>query len=123
MIQILWAWGPAATLMAGLFIMSSIPEPPQVPGDMSDFGAHAIAYSVLGGLVLRALAGARWLGITVARSANALAIAAVYGLSDEFHQSFVPGRVSDVRDLVADVLGALAGVLLVWACSIVLSNR
>ncbi len=109
--------------MVGLFMMSSIPEPPQVPADMSDFSAHAITYSILGGLILRAFAGARWLGVTVARSAKALAIASVYGLSDEFHQSFVPGRVSDVRDLAADVLGALVGVLLVWACSIVLSNR
>ena len=123
MSRILWVWGPAVALMAGLFMMSSISEPPQVPGDMSDFSAHAITYSVLGGLVLRAFAGARWLGVTVARSAKSLTISAIYGLSDEFHQGFVPGRVSDVRDLAADVLGALAGVLLVWACSIVLSKR
>ena len=118
MSQILWVWGPAVALMAGVFVMSSIPEPPQVPGGMSDLSAHAIIYSVLGGLVLRAFAGARWLGVTVSRSAKALAVTAIYGLSDEFHQSFVPGRVSDVRDLVADVLGAVAGVVLVWALCI-----
>ena len=29
-----------------------------------------------------------------------------YGATDEWHQSFVPGRDADVRDLVADAVGA-----------------
>ena len=35
----------------------------------------------------------------------------LYGLSDEFHQSFVPGRSSDSLDLLADSLGAFCGGL------------
>jgi VanZ family protein len=38
------------------------------------------------------------------------ALAAVlYGLSDEVHQSFIPGRDASVGDVVADALGALLG--------------
>jgi VanZ family protein len=36
----------------------------------------------------------------------------LYGFSDEWHQSFVEGRSSDVFDWVADTLGASAGVFL-----------
>ncbi|MDT8424755.1 MAG: VanZ family protein [Methyloprofundus sp.] len=33
--------------------------------------------------------------------------ASLYGASDEWHQSFVPGRMSDTFDWLADTLGAL----------------
>lgn len=33
----------------------------------------------------------------------------IYGLSDEYHQSFVPGRFASVYDLLADTLGGLIG--------------
>jgi VanZ family protein len=36
----------------------------------------------------------------------------LYGISDEWHQSFVVGRVSDVIDWLADTSGATAGVFL-----------
>ena len=38
-----------------------------------------------------------------------MALASLYGATDEFHQSFVPGRDSDVLDWVADTLGAALG--------------
>jgi len=46
--------------------------------------------------------------------AAALIISSFYGLLDEIHQSFVPGRNSEFLDWVADSLGAAAGVLLVY---------
>ena len=36
-------------------------------------------------------------------------LATAWGLSDELHQAFVPGRSAEVADLVADAIGALAG--------------
>ena len=38
--------------------------------------------------------------------------ALLYGVSDEFHQSFVPGRTLSGTDLLADVLGAVVAVTL-----------
>ncbi len=46
--------------------------------------------------------------------AVALIISSLYGLLDEVHQSFVPGRNSEFLDWVADSLGAAAGVLIVY---------
>ena len=43
-----------------------------------------------------------------------LLIAAGYGVLDEFHQSFVPGRSPDVFDALADVLGASLFLLTLW---------
>jgi len=43
----------------------------------------------------------------------ALIISSFYGLLDEIHQGFIPGRNNEFLDWVADSLGAAAGVLLV----------
>lgn len=116
-------WGPVAALMALLFLASSLPGSslPLAPG--RDLAAHALAYGLLGALVLRALAGGRRRGVTAGRAAGAVLVSGLYGLGDELHQRFVPGRTADPLDLGADVGGALCGVLLVWACGIVLSGR
>lgn len=44
----------------------------------------------------------------------ALIIISFYGLLDEIHQSFIPSRNSEFLDWVADSLGAIAGVLLIY---------
>ncbi len=37
-------------------------------------------------------------------------IGAAYAVSDEIHQYFVPGRSCEVRDMIIDICGVLAGV-------------
>ena len=121
--QLLWVWGPVVLAMGLIFAVSSMPNPPEVPGDIPDVGAHGIAYAVLGVLVLRALADARWSGVTLGLAVVAAVIATAYGVSDEFHQRFVPGRTADPRDITADMVGAVVGIAVIWAWSIVLSTR
>jgi VanZ family protein len=41
-----------------------------------------------------------------------LVMALLYGLSDEWHQSFVPGRSASIYDVAADLIGALGGCYL-----------
>jgi VanZ family protein len=43
-----------------------------------------------------------------------IAFCSLYALSDEWHQSFVPGRSSDVLDWIADTLGASFSVFLLY---------
>jgi VanZ like family len=74
---------------------------------LKDKGVHFLEYGALSFFNMHALS-VTW----PARGWRAVAAATVIttglGILDELHQSFVPGRSSDVLDLVADVVGALA---------------
>jgi VanZ family protein len=70
-------------------------------------------------LLIRALAGNRWSGVSLATLTAAWLIAVGYGVTDEWHQSFVPNRHADVRDVAADAIGALAAAVAVGAWSII----
>ena len=76
-----------------------------------DFFIHFVLYFVLAALVHASLR------IYLPKRKDLLAVDTVifsllYGVSDEFHQSFVPGRSADAADLLADVLGAAVAVTL-----------
>lgn len=43
----------------------------------------------------------------------ALVLTALYGVTDEMHQSFVPGRTASVPDLLLDVIGAAGAIFVV----------
>ena len=100
--------------MGLIFAASSIPNLGALPGGMSDKSGHSIGYGLLGGLLLRAFAGGRLHGITWARAALAIVLATLYGVTDEFHQLFVPGRTADRYDVLADFLGASGGAAIGW---------
>jgi VanZ family protein len=102
--------------MLVIFAASSIPNLSELPGGMSDKSGHGIGYGMLGAVLLRALAGGRLRGVTWGRAAAAVLLATLYGVSDEFHQSFVPGRSPDRFDVLADSIGA-ASVVLVGAAA------
>ena len=98
--------------MALIFGLSSIPDVPTlpVPQAVTDKHLHVLLYFGFGLLLTRALS--KGLGSRVALMTAILVtvLAALYGVSDEFHQSFVPPRQVDALDVVADTVGgALAG--------------
>jgi VanZ family protein len=97
-------------MMAIIFIASSIPDVRALPGGFSDKSWHSTGYALLGAMMLRGFAGGRWIGVTVARALAAVVLSVLYGVSDEWHQSFVPGRSPDVYDVAADAIGATIGV-------------
>ena len=101
------AWGPAVLWAAVLFFLSSLSDPPQpesfqLPG--LDKVAHFGMYAVLGALLARG----REAGGTPSHAA-VLLLGALYGVSDEWHQSFVPGRQVSALDWAADLAGLAAG--------------
>jgi VanZ family protein len=70
---------------------------------------HCVGYAGLGVLALRAFHG----GFTGPRRAPAIyaGLAVIlWGISDEFHQSFVPGRDASVLDVCADAVGFAFGL-------------
>jgi VanZ family protein len=117
LLWLLWLWLPVALDAALIFYLSSIPRLPSPPGPFSDKHFHFVSFAVLATLLVRAFASGRVRGITTRVAVLAFALATFYGVTDEFHQSFVPGRTSALDDLAADALGAAAaaGLLLAWA--------
>jgi VanZ family protein len=102
-------WGPALVMMAIIFFSSSLPS--QSVPDFGKFeltvkkGGHALGYLLLGRACLygfRPGKKAPWL---------AWGLCILYAITDEIHQSFVPGRSSRVLDVGIDTLGALLGLL------------
>jgi len=70
--------------------------------------SHIFIYAVLAFLVARALNHQRYLNPQVFQLAFALTL--LYGISDEIHQHFVPGRGFQLYDILMDGLGALVGL-------------
>ena len=95
--------------MGLIFAASSRPDFPRLPGNGLDKLVHLGIYAVLGALIVRALAGGRLASINWRHAAAAVVLSALYGVSDEWHQGFVAGRIPDAMDLVADALGAGIG--------------
>ena len=107
-------WMAAAVYAAALFIQSALPsalDTASRPG--VDKLLHAAAYGLMAVLVGNALAVwpmARRQAAVIAVVAAALT--ALYGLSDEIHQAFVPSRTADPVDWIADLIGAGLGAVL-----------
>lgn len=108
----LWVWGPAVVQMALIFAISSLHRAP-LPDGVSDHFGHALGYAMLAMLAFRGFAGGSWRGVSWRAGALAVAFSVLYGMSDEFHQMFVPGRTAAWDDVGADFTGALIGAALV----------
>lgn len=104
--------------MAMLFGFSSLSTLPTPPAGFTFYDAHMAAYAGLAVLTVRAAAGGMR---DVSRRAvlAAILISSLYGVSDEYHQVFVPGRTFDVLDMLADAIGSVAGASAVGAWSII----
>jgi len=71
---------------------------------------HAFNFGVLAFLLAWAISDSQILSPRKFR--RAFALSALYALSDEIHQIFVPTRTFQTRDLIVDALGALLGLFL-----------
>ena len=103
-------YAAAAAFMAAIWWESSRTfDFPKGAPSFTDKVLHALAWMVLAGLLAMGARRHRF-GLLIA-----FTIAALYGVVDETHQSYVPGRDSSWGDLVADAVGALLGVTAVRA--------
>jgi VanZ family protein len=102
---------------ATIFVLSSFPGSayPATNLFQADKLVHVALYGLLGGLCARGFVrsgrGAH-LG-SLAVTAIAAAVSTLYGISDELHQWFVPGRTADWRDVVADSAGSALGAVVI----------
>jgi len=105
-------WLAIAGWMALIFFFSSQPQLPSAPDPWADLifkkGAHFTVYAVLAVLFRRGLPPSRW------SWALSLVLTVLYAASDEWHQSFVPGRHPQLTDVLIDVCGATTGLWIFW---------
>ena len=98
-------WLPVLLWAAMIFALSSIPSLATGLGTWDLVLrklAHGVEYAVFGLLLARAVPELPAFGGGV-----------LYAVTDELHQSFVPGRQAALLDVAIDAAGVLCGVL-VW---------
>ena len=106
-------WAPVVLLLAHEFWLSS-----RTGSELPSFGPsfdgkdkleHAAYFFLTGVLAVRAARfGERW---SRTKTAVFLVLGAVlWGCSDEYHQSFVPGRDVEIGDVLADTAGVALAV-------------
>lgn len=117
--KIIKYWMPPLLYMALIFVVSSMKQPP-LPTPKFEWLSidklyHFIEYAILSILLTIAFLNAspqrfskKWIWVSAA------IISILYGASDEIHQAFVPGRFATISDWVSDVIGAIAGVFVVY---------
>jgi VanZ family protein len=107
-------WVPFFAWVVFIFVGSSIPRLPGNPFGMppwSDKVAHFLEYLILAFLFYRGIRGERWrMGFPawLIVLATGLVIASI----DEYHQAYIPGRDSNIRDWTADMAGVMTGALI-----------
>ena len=106
---------PMFCIMGAIFFLSHQPGdtfimPPIVGLDKL---VHMIVYGVLAGTMIWAFnyPGTNYSPVKLALAT--IILCTLYGVSDELHQKFVPGRYPSPYDVVADGLGAVI-VSLLW---------
>ena len=112
-VQALLRWLAVFLWMGAIFALSSIPSISTPFEGGYDFTfkkcAHMIAYGTLTALLFGALRiHMRHKGYAFLM---ALFVAVLYGFSDEWHQTFVPGREGTLRDVAIDAAGAVGAFL------------
>jgi len=114
--SVLRYWLPPVLWMGVIFILSAQPSLPDHPDTLLDTilkkAAHVIEYGVLAFLLWRAFSRGRG---ALSRSAlvTAFFVSVLYALSDEYHQTFVPGRYGRLMDVGIDAVGALIALLVI----------
>jgi len=114
-----YKWGPAFMTMGLIFLFSSIPmgstmsdaKPLKLNGPtLIRKSGHLLEYGLLAMGLQHGLRQKSWKGL-----AGIISFVLLFALSDEFHQSFVPGRSARLFDVGIDMLGAMIGL---WVKSI-----
>ena len=77
--------------------------------------AHCTEYGIFGVLLYHSFTFRRLESWNTRSAISAVVIAGLFSLTDEYHQSFVPGRTASIKDCGLDTFGALVGMLLLYA--------
>jgi len=109
----LLVYTPLVVYWIVLFGATTLPAASMPSFGVVDKVNHLSAYFILAILLFLTLLFQQKISLAKKRvAAYALIICSLYGMLDEVHQIFIPGRSAELLDFVADACGALLGVLL-----------
>ena len=108
---------PAIAYMALIFLASSGPVGDKVPEEAPDWALHGVAYLILYLLVFWAVHEGVRPRPGRGGYLSPMIITVLYGMTDEYHQSFVVSRDASVRDVLADAVGAAIAAFFIWRWS------
>lgn len=77
-----------------------------------DWAFHVVEYGLLGYFLAKAFQITFEFNSRLLLLVITLVFGTLYGLSDEWHQSFVPARQASGKDVVADAVGIFVGSIL-----------
>ncbi len=101
-------WFPVFLYSGIIFYASSLPDlKPPLEIKNVDKIIHVFEYFPFGFLLARAFLQ-QWPAVKLWQVVTICSL--LYGISDEYHQSFVPGREAGVIDAIADTIGGFLGV-------------
>ncbi len=99
-----------------IIIVSSIPrlKPPDLKFYAADKLAHLAEYGIFAYLTFRSFVNIKPnMDLTMVWAISLIFLIS-FGLLDEFYQSFIPGRFSDLGDWLTDSLSAVLVVTFLW---------
>ncbi len=104
-------WFPILIYCSIIYFQSAHPLPENLPHPLYfDKALHFAAYALLSILFFRAYRTTRIKAHVKTVMLLSILSSALYGISDEIHQHFVPYRHADFLDVLADILGSISGV-------------
>lgn len=106
----LFIWFPVFLYAGLIFYLSGLSFLPViVENPFVDKLEHAIEYSIFGILLMRAFMSREFKLDRRSAFGWAVIVAFFYGISDEIHQAFVPGRTAAISDAFFDLIGSGLG--------------
>lgn len=114
-------WVPAIIICSISVYLSSQPTIEKMPSfPYADKLVHLVCF---GGLAFWVAFACNLKGLSIREIILPTLIVSVYGIIDEIHQSFTPGRSCTVSDWLADTLGAFLGSLIFFLIIKLIVNR
>lgn len=107
----LYRLSPTLFFMVAIFLASSLTPSPNHSLELSDYYLHTAEFFVLGLFTARMVHPARNRWSWFVFFLLSMGIVGGYGVLDEIHQHYVPGRNPSVRDVLWDLIGGIGGIL------------
>lgn len=115
--QVLKRWLPSILMCTLIFVSSSLPGASVSGNGDVDYSAHKFAHTVVFSLLCFTFYRA------TKNPAGAAALTSLYGVLDEFHQTFVLTRSGNIIDVAVDTSAAVVTAVVLWKYFHFLPNK